>query len=197
MTIKTFDPNRVGGGTFQLEQDATGAYTIKEVGFVKLPDLKLPEINQAAYTAPPDNDDDDTTTPDPCPDGFKLVDGVCQRIQTRDGGGGGGGQSQNFDYTGATQLENIQDEATKVSNNLNRIDRTDINQGAIQVENLRSPEKKDYDKAVANYNAIAEMNRDLAMGKTPVSAEERLQNKADIDAARNEMDSARKNYEGC
>ena len=45
MTIKTFDPNRVGGGTFQLEQDATGAYKIKEVGFVKLPDLKLSLIH--------------------------------------------------------------------------------------------------------------------------------------------------------
>jgi len=113
MTIKTFDPDRVGGGTFQLEQDSTGAYTIKEVGFVKLPDLKLPEIDQAAYTAPPDSDDD--TTPDPCPPGFKLVDGVCQRIQDSNGGGGGGGQSQNFDYTGATQLTNIQDEATQLS----------------------------------------------------------------------------------
>ena len=48
MTIKTFNANRVGGGTFQLEQDAiTGEYKLKEVGFVKLPELKLPEIDQA------------------------------------------------------------------------------------------------------------------------------------------------------
>jgi len=196
MTIKTFDPNRVGGGTFQLEQDATGAYTIKEVGFVKLPDLKLPEINQAAYTAPPDSDDDDTT-PDPCPPGFKLVDGVCQRIETSSGGGGGGGQQ---DFTGESMYKNIQKDATTFARQDTGIvpttsrDRTDINEGAIQVEGLR--EKEAYDKAVANYNAIAERNRDLAMGKTPVSAEEKLQNKADIDAARNEMDSARQNFEG-
>ena len=99
MTIKTFDPNRVGGGTFQLEQDATGAYRIKEVGFVKVPDLKLPVIDQAAYTPPTSDDDDDTTT-DPCPPGFKLVDGVCQRIETS---GGGGGDNQQ-DFTGATCL---------------------------------------------------------------------------------------------
>ena len=30
MTIKTFDANRVGGGTFQLEQDPlTGEYKVK------------------------------------------------------------------------------------------------------------------------------------------------------------------------
>jgi len=195
MTIKTFDPNRVGGGTFQLEQDSTGAYTIKEVGFVKLPDLKLPEIDQADYTAPPTDDGDDTT-PDPCPPGFKLVNGVCQRIETS--GGGGGGSQQ--DFTGESMYKNIQKDATTFAKQDTGIvpttsrDRTDINEGAIQVEGLR--EKEAYDKAVANYNAIAERNRDLAMGKQSVSDEDRLQNKADIDAARNEMDSARQNFEG-
>ncbi len=158
MTIKTFDPNRVGGGTFQLQQDATGAYTIKEVGFVKLPDLKLPEINQAAYTAPPSNDDDDTTA-DPCPPGFKLVDGVCQRIQDSSGGGGGGGQSQNFDYTGATQLTNIQDEATKFAKQDTGIDRTDINQGAIKMETLPSSNiqfaQEAYNQAKSNYDNLS------------------------------------------
>ena len=159
MTIKTFDPNRVGGGTFQLEQDATGAYTIKEVGFVKLPDLKLPEINQAAYTTPPDSDDDDDTTPDPCPPGFKLVNGVCQRIQDSSGGGGGGGQSQNFDYTGATQLTNIQDEATKFAKQDTGIDRTDINQGAIRMETLPSSNiqfaQEAYNQAKSNYDNLS------------------------------------------
>jgi len=196
MTIKTFDANRVGGGTFQLEQDATGAYKIKEVGFVKLPDLKLPEIAQAAYTAPPSGDDDDTTT-DPCPPGFKLIDGVCQRIETSGGGGGGGDR---LDLTGAGQLENIQKQATTFAGQDTGIvpttsrDRTDINEGAIKVEGLR--EKEAYNKAVANYNAIAERNRDLAMGRQPLSEEDRLQNKVDIDAARNEMNTARQNYEG-
>ena len=41
MAIKTFDANRVGGGTFSLEQDATtGEYKLKETGFLKLPELK-------------------------------------------------------------------------------------------------------------------------------------------------------------
>jgi len=160
MTIKTFDPNRVGGGTFQLEQDSTGAYTIKEVGFVKLPDLKLPEIDQAAYT-PPDTDDDDTT-PDPCPPGFKLVDGVCQRIQTSDGGGGGGGQDQtftDFDYTGTKEYQNIQDEATKFAKQDTGIDRTDINQGAIKMETLPSSNiqfaQEAYNQAKSNYDNLS------------------------------------------
>jgi hypothetical protein len=187
MTIKTFNANKVGGGTFQLEQDPlTGEYKVKEVGFVKLPELKLPEIEQAAPVTP-----DPDPSPDPSPD-----------PGTGSGSGGsGGGGSDRQDFTGESMYKNIQQEAaggdlmkqaTQVSSAL---DRTDIDQGGIQVENLMSSEKKAYDKAVASYNAIAERNRDLAMGRQPVSEEDSIQNKVDIDAARNEMDAARKNYE--
>ena len=65
MTIKTFDSNRVGGGTFQVVQDPlTGDYKVEEVGFVKLPELKLPEIEQAAPVIP-DPTPDDPTDDDP------------------------------------------------------------------------------------------------------------------------------------
>ena len=186
MTIKTFDANRVGGGTFQLEQDPlTGEFKVKEVGFVKLPELKLPEIDQAAPVVPDPTPDDPTD--DPADPG------------TGGGSSGGGGGSQQ-DFTGESMYKNIQKQATTFAGQDTGIvpttsrDRTNINEGAIQVEGLK--EKEAYDKAVANYNAIAERNRDLAMGKQTLSEEERLGNKADIDAARNEMDSARKNYEG-
>ena len=187
MTIKTFDSNRVGGGTFQIEQDSlTGEYKVKEVGFVKLPELKLPEIDQAAYTVP-DPTPDDPTDDDPTDPGTDTGGGG-------DSGGGGGGQQ---DFTGESMYKNIQKQATTFAGQDTGIvptrDRTDIDEGAIKVEGLR--EKEAYDKAVANYNAIAERNRDLAMGRQPLSTEDRLQNKADIDAARNEMDSARKNFE--
>ena len=186
MTIKTFDANRVGGGTFQLEQDPlTGEYKVKEVGFVKLPELKLPEIEQAAPVVP-DPTPDDPTDDDPADPGTG-------------GGGSGGGGGERVDFTGESMLKNIQKEATTFAGQDTGIvptttrDRTDINEGAIKVEGLR--EKEAYDKAVANYNAIAERNRDLAMGRQPLSEEDTLQNKVDIDAARNEMDSARKNFE--
>tara|TARA_R100000654_G_scaffold1147_1_gene4327 strand:- start:522 stop:2021 length:1500 start_codon:yes stop_codon:yes gene_type:complete len=186
MTIKTFDANRVGGGTFQLEQDPlTGEFKVKEVGFVKLPELKLPEIDQAAPVVPDPTPDDPTD--DPADPG------------TGGGSSGGGGGSQQ-DFTGESMYKNIQKQATTFAGQDTGIvpttsrDRTNINEGAIQVEGLK--EKEAYDKAVANYNAIAERNRDLAMGKQTLSEEQRLENKADIAAARNEMDSARKNYEG-
>ena len=99
MTIQTWDPNRVGGGTIELIQDpTTGVFTTNEVGFVKLPDLSLPEITQAAYDDTPDDGDPDDDTADPCPDGYKLVDGTCQPTGTSSGGGGGGG-SGGGDYT--------------------------------------------------------------------------------------------------
>jgi len=180
MTIKTFNPNRVGGGTFELEQDATtGEYKLKEVGFIKLPELKLPEIVQADPIIPPDDDDD---TDDDTGGGT--------------GGGGssgGGGDNQQVDYTGTRDFKNIQDEATKFAKQDTGIDRTSMDQGAIQISGLR--EKEAYDKAVANYNSFAERNRDLAMGKQPLTEEQRLQNKVDLDAARNRMDSARKSFE--
>ena len=107
MTIKTFDANRVGGGTFQLEQDPlTGEYKVKEVGFIKLPELKLPEIDQAAYKTPtpyiPGTDSDpDTDLPD--------VGG---------GGSDGGGGGDQQDFTGASTYKNIQDQAIQLSKNL-------------------------------------------------------------------------------
>ena len=47
----TFDPNRVGPGTFQLVRDAsTGTYSIQEVGFTKLPSLTLPDLTPTTTT---------------------------------------------------------------------------------------------------------------------------------------------------
>ena len=155
MTIKTFDANRVGGGTFQLEQDSlTGEYKVKEVGFVKLPELKLPEIDQAAYTVP-DLTPDDPTGEDPTEPG----------TGTGGGGSGGGGGGNQQDFTGATQLRNIgkeatgdsanlMNQATTLSSNLSNVDRTSLDQGAIKVEDIRSLESmpKAYQNLVNEYN---------------------------------------------
>ena len=32
---KTFNPNRVGGGTISIVRDADGTYSLKETGFIK------------------------------------------------------------------------------------------------------------------------------------------------------------------
>ena len=186
MTIKTFDPNRVGGGTFQLEQDSTGAYTIKEVGFVKLPDLKLPEIDQAAYTAPPTNDDDDDTTPDPCPPGFKLVNGVCQRIETSSGGGGGGGQQ---DFTGESMYKNIKTEATGGNTLMESAQKFSGQDTGIKVENIgNDPEQN---SALISYNQALKVYND-AVAKTDTSNPNEMKN---VDEAKALVDKNREFYE--
>ena len=49
--MATFDPNRVGPGTFELVRDATtGNYSIKEVGFTKISPLNLPDLDTTAAT---------------------------------------------------------------------------------------------------------------------------------------------------
>jgi len=184
MTIKTFDPNRVGGGTFQLEQDSTGAYTIKEVGFVKLPDLKLPEIDQADYTAPPTDDDDDTT-PDPCPPGFKLVNGVCQRIETSGGGGGGGQQ----DFTGESMYKNIKTEATGGNTLMESAKKFSGQDTGIKVENIgNDPEQN---SALISYNQALKVYND-AVAKTDTSNPNEMKN---VDEAKALVDKNREFYE--
>ena len=51
MAIKTFDANRTVGGSFQLVRDASGNYSIKEVGFSQLGSLPLPDLADSAVTA--------------------------------------------------------------------------------------------------------------------------------------------------
>ena len=49
--MATFDPNRVGPGTFELVRDSTtGNYSIKEVGFTKISPLNLPDLDTTAAT---------------------------------------------------------------------------------------------------------------------------------------------------
>ena len=49
--MATFDPNRIGPGTFELVRDSTtGNYSIKEVGFTKISPLNLPDLDTTAAT---------------------------------------------------------------------------------------------------------------------------------------------------
>ena len=55
MATKTFDPNRVGGGTFELVQDpTTGKYSYNKVGFQPLKSLTIPDLGAATTTTPPE-----------------------------------------------------------------------------------------------------------------------------------------------
>ncbi len=49
--MATFDPNRIGPGTFELVRDPnTGNYSINEVGFTKISPLNLPDLDTTAAT---------------------------------------------------------------------------------------------------------------------------------------------------
>ena len=177
-----FDSNRILPGTISFTRDATtGEFKIQQQGFLDLPDLSLPTIDQADYdtgdgtTTPPDSD---TPTPEKT---LPFIPGGDDKPQPM------------MDVGEVKTFDDIQKQAADFAKQDIGIDRTSIDQGAIQVSGLN--EKEAYDKAVASYNAIAERNRELGMGRQTLSTEERLQNKVDLDAARNRMDSARKSLE--
>ena len=44
----TFDTSRVGGGTYELEQDSSGNYALKSVGFEQVNKLNLPNLTNGA-----------------------------------------------------------------------------------------------------------------------------------------------------
>ena len=87
---QTFDTSRVGGGTYELEQDASGNYKLKSVGFAQVNKLNLPDL--ATSDSPvkkilPVEDKKKIEVADP----FKKLG-----AQNTGGGEGGGGQ----DYSG-------------------------------------------------------------------------------------------------
>ena len=89
MATKTFDPNRIGGGTFELVQDAaTGKYSYNKVGFQPLKSLTIPDLGTPTTTTPPEKilPVEDTTD----------ISKPFEQLTKQTGGGDGGG----IDYTG-------------------------------------------------------------------------------------------------
>ena len=88
---QTFDTSRVGGGTYELEQDASGNYKLKSVGFAQVNKLNLPDLKTSDTTNQPKilpvEDKKKIEVADP----FKKLS-----AQNTGGGEGGGGQ----DYSG-------------------------------------------------------------------------------------------------
>ena len=84
---QTFDTSRVGGGTYELEQDASGNYKLKSVGFAQVNKLNLPDLATS-----------DTPVKKilPVEEEKKVADPFKKLFKQTEGGGGGGGQ----DYSG-------------------------------------------------------------------------------------------------
>jgi len=84
--VKTFDTSRVGGGTYELEQDSSGNYKLKSVGFEQVNKLNLPDLTNLDAPAT-------TTKPEEKKD---IADPFKKLADQQQGGGEGGGQ----DYSG-------------------------------------------------------------------------------------------------
>ena len=189
MTIKTFNANRVGGGTFQLEQDAiTGEYKLKEVGFVKLPELKLPEIIQAPPLIPDTPDAPDTDLPD--------VGGAVGSVQTDDKG------SKDTDINYQNYMKAVKKEATggeTLMESAKSISKADMGQTGIQIESLNQTESqktalKAYNDAIENYNRITGNIRELNASGQATDADRKAYD-ISSKSAQNKLNEARENYE--
>ena len=86
---QTFDTSRVGGGTYELEQDASGNYKLKSVGFAQVNKLNLPDLKTSDTTTPPKTTIQPVKTPE-------VADPFKKLSAQNTGGGEGGGQ----DYSG-------------------------------------------------------------------------------------------------
>ena len=105
---KTFNPNRVGGGTFSLVRDSQGNYSVKETGFDKVVSLPMIELGQTAQT----------TTPTPPPPATDLTGQTTQALTSGATGGGGGGA---FQFTDVSPYK-LQEQGEDVSKRLTDID---------------------------------------------------------------------------
>ena len=86
--VNTFDTSRVGGGTYELEQDSNGNYALKSVGFEQVNKLNLPDLTNLdlpTTTTPPKDEEKKTDVADP----FNKL------ASQQDGGG-----DNNQDYSG-------------------------------------------------------------------------------------------------
>ena len=95
----TFDTSRVGGGTYELEQDSNGNYKLKSVGFNQVNKLNLPDLATSDATKPP------VAT---IPKQPKIDDPFKKLASQNTGGGEGGGQ----DYSAIAPREAKVKEAT-------------------------------------------------------------------------------------
>ena len=102
----TFDPNRVSPGTFELVQDpSTGVYSVKRVGFTKLPSLTLPTLGSTPTAA--------TTTTQTTKQDESTVDTGPKVIRPTTGGA-----EDRVDIPNITTPGDTMDDAAKVSQNL-------------------------------------------------------------------------------
>jgi hypothetical protein len=107
---KTFNPQRVGGGTFSLVRDSQGNYSLKETGFDKVVSLPMIELGQTAQT----------TTAQQTKTASQLTGQTAQALTsgaTTSGARTGGGGSGAFQFTDVSPYK-LQQQGEDVSKRL-------------------------------------------------------------------------------
>ena len=124
---QTFDTSRVGGGTYELEQDASGNYKLKSVGFAQVNKLNLPDLKTSDTTTPPKTTIQPVKTPEVA-DPFKKLS-----AQNTGGGEGGGGQ----DYSGVMlKTPEVKDVSVRDAGDRQRLDPRD-DRSPQEIQNLK------------------------------------------------------------
>jgi len=162
----TFDTSRVGGGTYELEQDSNGNYKLKSVGFEQVNKLNLPDVKDLDLPAttykPTTTTTDTTTTADP----FKKLGNQQQS------GGEGGGQ----DYSDIMlKSPKVKEPTVKDFSDRQRLDPRD-DRSLEEIQNLQTAQQ-DYKDASTAYRSdmgsAADKAKMDAANKTIMSAREK------------------------
>ena len=164
---KTFDTSRVGGGTYELAQDANGNYNLNSVGFNQVNKLNLPDLtNLDVTTAPVVTIPKKSDVADP----FK-------KLATQNQGDGGSNQ----DYSGVMlKTPEVKDVSVKDAGDAMTKDAQDTRQNFSQsVEDMQTAAEQNYNKSLKDFQA--------AKGGSPSIYENAKNNVSD---ARKQVDQA-------
>jgi len=158
--VKTFDTSRVGGGTYELEQDSSGNYKLKSVGFEQVNKLNLPDLTNLDAPAT-------TTKPEEKKD---IADPFKKLADQQQGGGEGGGQ----DYS-AIEAKVKQPSAPDPIGIRERLDDRD-NRSAQEIQNLQTAQQDYKDASTAyrsDFGSAADKAKMNAANETIMSAREK------------------------
>ena len=166
---KTFDTSRVGGGTYELEQDSNGNYKLKSVGFDQVNKLTLPDLTNLDAPA--------TTTPPKDEEKKDIADPFKKLADQQQGGGEGGGQ----DYSGVMlKSPEVKQATVREAGDAMTKDAQSTRQNFDQsVKDMQAAAEQNYNKSLKDFQA--------AKGGSPSIYENA---RANVSNARRQVDQA-------
>jgi len=141
--VKTFDTSRVGGGTYELEQDSSGNYKLKSVGFEQVNKLNLPDLTNLDLPA--------TTTPVKPEEKKDIADPFKKLADQQQGGGEGVGQ----DYSGVMlKSPEVKDISVREAGDAMTKDAQSTRQNFDQsVKDMQAAAEQNYNKSLKDFQA--------------------------------------------